>query len=234
MAAESAAQIAPVSSSTSQYRVIRRNGQVTDFDGSKIAVAITKAFLAVEGDSAQNSRRIHDIVATITKQITDNLTRRLDDGGTVHIEDIQDQVELTLMREGEYKTARAYVLYRESQAQKRAVEEKQHPTAVNEPTINVTLADGTKQPLDVDRLSNLISEACDDVAAVKSADILRDTLRNIFDGVSPSDVEKALVMSARTFIEKDPGYSTVAARLLLDSIRREALTFVYKKDTQVL
>lgn len=232
MAAEPAAKITPNSSSNSQYQVIRRNGQVTDFDSSKIAVAITKAFLAVEGESAQNSRRIHDIVAKITKQITENLTRRLDDGGTVHIEDIQDQVELTLMREGEYKTARAYVLYRESQAQKRAEEEKQHPTAVNETTINVTLPDGTKQPLDVDRLSYLITEACEDVAAVNSAHILRDTLRNIFDGVSASDVEKALVMSARTFIEKDPGYSTVAARLLLDSIRREALTFVYKQPRQ--
>jgi ribonucleoside-diphosphate reductase alpha chain len=232
MAAESAAKIDTVSSLNDQYHVIRRNGKVTGFDSSKIATAITKAFLAVEGNSAQNSHRIHDIVTNITKQVTANLTRRLDDGGTVHIEDIQDQVELTLMREGEYKTARAYVLYRESQSQKRAEEEKQHPTPVNDSTLNVTLADGTKQPLDVDRLRSLIQEACEDVSAVNSADILRDTQRNIFDGVSASDVEKALVMSARTFIEKDPDYSTVAARLLLDSIRREALTFVYNEPRQ--
>ncbi len=233
MAAESAAKIDTTSSLKNQYHVIRRNGKVTGFDSSKIAIAITKAFLAVEGDSAKDSsHRIHDIVSNITQQVTANLTRRLDDGGTVHIEDIQDQVELTLMREGEYKTARAYVLYRESQAQKRAEEEKQHPTAVNDSILNVTLADGTKQPLDVERLRILIEEACADVSAVNSADILRDTQRNIFDGVSASDVEKALVMSARTFIEKDPDYSTVAARLLLDSIRREALTFVYQAPRQ--
>ncbi|MFW5427388.1 MAG: ATP cone domain-containing protein, partial [Methylophagaceae bacterium] len=111
----------------SKYQVIRRNGQVTDFDSSKIAVAITKAFLAVEGESAGDSQRIHETVAGITKQIADNLTRRLDDGGTVHIEDIQDQVELALMRTGEYKAARAYVLYREQQNQKRVEEEKKHP-----------------------------------------------------------------------------------------------------------
>ena len=120
MASEATAETPPNSSTQSQYQVIRRNGQVTSFDSSKIAVAITKAFLAVEGDAAQDSGRIHEVVAKITQQITGNLTRRIEDGGTVHIEDIQDQVELALMREGEYKVARAYVLYRESQAQKPA------------------------------------------------------------------------------------------------------------------
>ena len=217
---------------SSQYQVIRRNGQVTDFDSSKIAVAITKAFLAVEGESAADSRRIHDTVASITAQIAANLTRRLDDGGTVHIEDIQDQVELALMREGEYKTARAYVLYREQQNQKRIEEEKQHPQPVIESTINVTVADGSKHPLDLVRLQNLITEACEGLAGVDDNAILRDTQRNIFDGVAEADVEKALVMSARTFIEKDPEYSTVSARLLMDSIRREALTFVYDAPRQ--
>ncbi|NQY26331.1 MAG: ribonucleoside-diphosphate reductase subunit alpha [Piscirickettsiaceae bacterium] len=216
----------------SQYQVIRRNGQVTGFDSSKIAVAITKAFLAVEGESAQDSQRIHETVANITQQVSDSLTRRLDDGGTVHIEDIQDQVELALMRTGEYKTARAYVLYREQQNQKRAEEEKKHPTAVTETTINVTAADGTKHPLDINRLRNLIDEACNGLDEVDNAAILRDTQRNIFDGVAESDVAKALVMSARTFIEQDPGYSTVAARLLMDTVRSDALTFVYKTQRQ--
>ncbi|PHS23777.1 MAG: ribonucleoside-diphosphate reductase subunit alpha [Methylophaga sp.] len=216
----------------SKYQVIRRNGQVTDFDSSKIAVAITKAFLAVEGESAADSQRIHETVASITKQIAGSLTRRLDDGGTVHIEDIQDQVELALMRTGEYKAARAYVLYREQQTQKRLEEEKKHPSAVNEITINVTAADGTKHPLDIDRLRNLIDEACKGLSGVDSSAILRDTQRNIFDGVAESDVEKALILSSRTFIEQDPAYSTVSARLLMDSIRREALTFVYKQPRQ--
>lgn len=228
MTSESTAQTA----THSQYQVIRRNGQVTDFDSSKIAVAITKAFLAIEGDSAGNSQRIHQTVAGITKQIAESLTRRLDDGGIVHIEDIQDQVELALMRTGEYKAARAYVLYREQQNQKRIEEEKKHPTAVNETTIQVTTSDGTKHPLDIDRLRNLIDEACDGLNGVDGSAILRDTQRNIFDGVAEADVEKALVISSRAFIEQDPAYSTVSAHLLLDSIRREALTFVYKQPRQ--
>jgi len=219
-------------SSETGYKVIRRNGKVTEFNSSKIAVALTKAFLAVEGQAAKDSRRIHETVAELTSQVSENLLRRLDDGGTVHIEDIQDQVELALMRAGEYKVARSYVVYREQQSQKRAEEERKHPQPANESKLHVTLNDGTRQPLDIDRLRNLIDEACEGLAQVDNAAILRDTQRNIFDGVSEKDVEKALVMSARTFIEKDPAYSTLAARLLMDSIRREALSFVYKTPRQ--
>lgn len=219
-------------SSETGYKVIRRNGKVTEFNSSKIAVALTKAFLAVEGQAAKDSRRIHETVAELTSQVSENLLRRLDDGGTVHIEDIQDQVELALMRAGEYKVARSYVVYREQQSQKRAEEERKHPQPANESKLHVTLNDGTRQPLDIDRLRNLIDEACQGLAQVDNAAILRDTQRNIFDGVSEKDVEKALVMSARTFIEKDPAYSTLAARLLMDSIRREALSFVYQSPRQ--
>jgi len=230
MASEAEHYIQP--SSETGYKVIRRNGKVTEFNSSKIAVALTKAFLAVEGEAAKDSRRIHETVAELTRQVSENLLRRLDDGGTVHIEDIQDQVELALMRAGEYKVARSYVVYREQQSQKRAEEERKHPQPANESKLHVTLNDGTRQPLDIDRLRNLIDEACEGLAQVDNAAILRDTQRNIFDGVSEKDVEKALVMSARTFIEKDPAYSTLAARLLMDSIRREALSFVYQSPRQ--
>jgi ribonucleoside-diphosphate reductase alpha chain len=226
--ASEAAQSMNNTSAESGYSVIRRNGKVTNFDSSKIAVAMTKAFLAVEGESAKNSHRIHDTVKTLTQQITDNLLRRIDEGGTVHIEDIQDQVELALMRAGEYKVARSYVLYREKQAEKRAEEEKRHPKPANETTLHVIATDGSRQPLDIDRLRHLIIEACEGLDQVDSEAILRDTQRNLFDGVKEADVEKALVMGARTYIEKDPAYSTLAARLLMDGIRREALSFVYK------
>lgn len=230
MASEAENYIQP--SSETGYKVIRRNGKVTDFNSSKIAVALTKAFLAVEGQAAKDSRRIHETVAELTRQVSENLLRRLDEGGTVHIEDIQDQVELALMRAGEYKVARSYVVYREQQSQKRAEEERKNRQPANESTLHVTLKDGTRQPLDIERLRYLIDEACQGLAQVDNAAILRDTQRNIFDGVNEKDVEKALVMAARTFIEKDPAYSTLAARLLMDSIRHEALSFVYKTPRQ--
>ncbi|MEA3274690.1 MAG: ribonucleoside-diphosphate reductase subunit alpha [Pseudomonadota bacterium] len=208
-----------------QVQVIRRNGKVTHFDPNKIMVAMTKAFLAVEGGSAAASSRIHDTVKDLTDQVVSALTRRLPGGGTVHIEDVQDQVELALMRAGEHKVARDYVLYREQRAreraQKAAAEQPQE-----EHQISVTLADGTSRPLDLERMRRLLDEACRDMTAVDGTAILGDTCRNLFDGVKESDVGQALVMSARAMIETEPEYGFVAARLLLDILRREALGFL--------
>lgn len=208
-----------------QVQVIRRNGQVTHFDPTKIAVAMTKAFLAVEGGKAAASSRIHDQVERLTEQVVAALTRRLPSGGTVHIEDIQDQVELALMRAGEHRVARDYVLYREAHARDRA--ERAAAAELKEnPPISITLADGSRRPLDVERLSRLVGEACQGLDAVEAQRILTESLRNLFDGVREADVGQALVMSARTLIERDPQYSLVAARLLLDILRREALGYL--------
>ncbi len=214
------------------FHVIRRNGKVTGFDQNKIAVAITKAFLAVEGGNAAASTRIHETVETITAQVVKALTRRMPSGGTVHIEDIQDQVELALMRTGEHKVARDYVLYRDERARQRAQEAAAAQPQEQEHLVSVTLADGSTRPLDILRLKALVSEACNGLAEVDGEAILHDTCRNLFDGVKEADVSQALVMSARTLIEQEPNYSQVAARLLLDILRREALAFL-DLDTNV-
>ncbi|MCS3902667.1 ribonucleotide reductase alpha subunit [Methylohalomonas lacus] len=218
------------------YKVIRRNGKVTSFDPSKISVAMTKAFLEVEGGTAAASKRIHEKVSELTEQVTSALTRRLPGGGTVHIEDIQDQVELSLMRAGEQKIARAYVLYRDARARERAEKEAQKSKG-KAPTqqttdLNVTLEDGTTKPLDVQRMQAIVSEACRDLGEVDGELIIKETLRNLFDGVADRDVNNALVMSARTLIEKEPNYSYVASGLLLDGLRREALTFINGQTTE--
>ena len=218
-----------------RFRVIRRNGKVTAYDREKIAIAMTKAFLAVEGGNAAASSRIHEIVGELAEQVEYALTRRIPDGGTFHIEDIQDQVELALMRSGNQRVARAYVIYREEHA--RAREQQQHDVVVDEAfdqavsDIEVTLADGSRQPLDKRRLQAIVNEACEGLNDVDASAILQDTERNLFDGVPEKDVSRMLVMSARTLIEKQPDYSYTAARLLLDDMRTEALSFVYNNLT---
>src|SRR5699024_742731 len=137
------------------FKVIRRNNKVTPLDPAKIAVAMTKAFLAVEGRGAAASRRIHDTVQRLTEQAVQGATRSLAGGGTVHIEDIQDQVELALMRAGEHKVARAYVLYREERARERSAANAAETTDVAAPGLSVTLADGSRIPLDEARLRRL-------------------------------------------------------------------------------
>jgi ribonucleoside-diphosphate reductase alpha chain len=207
-----------------QFKVIRRNGKITGLDDSKIAVAMTKAFLAVEGGNAAASSRIHDKVAQLASQVVEAVTRRMPGGGTVHIEDIQDQVELALMRGGEHKVARAYVLYREARARERAASTE---ALAEKPVLNMTLEDGSLWPLDRARLAALVAEACEGLDEVSAGAIVDDTLRNLFDGVSEKDLATALVMSARTLIEQEPNYSQVAARLLLNDLRSEALRFLY-------
>ncbi|MFO1417494.1 MAG: ribonucleoside-diphosphate reductase subunit alpha [Methylotetracoccus sp.] len=208
-----------------ELKVIRRNGKVTGFDAGKISVAITKAFLAVEGGSAAASRRIHDAVEQLTEQVSRALSRRLPSGGTLHIEDIQDQVELALMREGHHKAARAYVLYREDRARARAVTGPQEAESV-EDALQVTRPDGSLKPLDRNRLERLVRGACEGLSGVDPDWIINDAQRNLFHGVPELDVVPTLVMSARARIEQEPDYSFVAARLLLDILRREGLSYL--------
>lgn len=204
-------------------KVIRREGGITPYKADKIKAAMTKAFLAVEGEAAAGSDRIHELATELTQQVTERFMTNLHRISTIQIEDIQDQVELVLMRAGEQKVARAYVLYREERRKSReAVEAK----TKNTPKINIKLDDGSLQKLNVKRLEKTVLTACQHLEHVNAAEIIQDCLRNLFDGIPAKDVSKALIMSARTMIEKEPNYTYVTARLLLDSLRTETLSFL--------
>ncbi|MHB0992166.1 MAG: ribonucleoside-diphosphate reductase subunit alpha [Burkholderiales bacterium] len=202
------------------YKIIRRNGSVVGFEPSKIAIAMTKAFIAVHGGQAAASARIRELVEQLTQGVVQALMRRQPHGGTCHIEDIQDQVELALMRSGEHEVARAYVLYREKRNQERAA----HKTdAKSGQTISV-LENGQRKPLDLTALRALIATACQGLSADVDAEaILQAAMRDLYDGVPMAEVEKSLILAARAGIEQDPDYTFVTARLLLGSIRHEVL-----------
>ena len=212
------------STAPGQLRVIKRNGAVVAYSESKISVAITKAYLAVEGGNAAASTRIHESVAQLGGLITDIFRRRMPSGGTIHIEDIQDQVELALMRTGEHKIARSYVIYRAEHARLR--EQKQESEKPDHPEVTVTFEDGTRGPLDIQRLKTIITEACEGLEGVSGDNIYAETIKNLYPGVKMDDVRTSLVMTARTMVEKDPNYSYVTARLLMDTLRSEALGFL--------
>ena len=213
-------------------QIIRRNGAVSPFDAGKIAAAMTKAFLAVEGHTAAASRRVHETVEKLTGEIVGALTRRIGEGHTFHIEAVQDQVELALMRGEHHKAARAYVLYREERARQRTEADATKPTKpAAEPLLHVTLTNGTRVPLDEDRLTSIVREACAGLDVVDAAPVLTETRRNLYDGISESELALAAVMAARTLVEQEPNYTYVSARLLLDRLRTEALSFVHAAPT---
>ena len=208
-----------------QIRVIKRNGTVVPYSDDKITVAMTKAFLAVEGGSAAASPRIRELVAALARQVSAIFLRRFPSGGTIHIEDVQDQVELALMRSGEHKVARAYVLYREERARARESEDVD-PTTEKSIAINVVRRDGSRVALDMDRIRILVTEACEGLDDVDAHRILTESLSNMYDGISEADVAASLLIAARTLVEEEPNYTFVTARLLLDQLRTEALEFL--------
>jgi ribonucleoside-diphosphate reductase alpha chain len=208
-------------------QVIRRNGTVSKFDAGKISIAMTKAFLAVEGHGAAASRRVHEVVEQLTAEVVGALARRMGEGRTFHIEDVQDQVELALMRSEHHKVARAYVLYREERTRRRAEQEAAKAAQASvEPVLRVTLASGAQVPLDIARLTLIIEEACAGLEGVVAASVLAETQRNLYDGIGEDELALASVMAARTLVEQEPNYAYVSARLLLDKLRSEVLSYV--------
>ena len=208
-----------------RLKVIKRTGEVVPYTDDKIAIAMTKAFLAVEGGTAAASPRIRELVAALTEQVGATFRRRLPSGGTVHIEEIQDQVELALMRSGEHKVARDYVLYREERARVRSARGAEIRSE-ERADISVTREDGRVEPLNVTRIRTIVAEACADLGDVDAGRIIDESLANLYDGIAARDVGTALLMTARTLVEEEPNYSLVTARLLLDQLRSEALRFL--------
>ena len=206
-----------------QFKVIRRNGAVVPFEPSKVTIAMTKAFLAVSGGQGAASARIREVVAALTDNVVGALVRRQPAGGTFHIEDVQDQVELSLMRSGEHEVARAYVLYRERRAEERAKIKDRVPSTMLEPGLMMVDDGGRRVPLDAVLLQALVDSACEGLPEASGALILESAIKNLYDGVPAAEVRKSLVLSARTLIEADPVYGYATARLLLHDIRLEVL-----------
>ena len=202
------------------YKIIRRNGAVVGFEPPKISIAVTKAFLAVNGGQGAASARVRELVEQLTSNVVSALVRRQPAGGTFHIEDIQDQVELSLMRSGEHDVARAYVLYRAKRTEERA-QLQPAKTEIDHPELHI-LADGQRVLLDHDKLKKMITSACIGLESHVDADaILHETLRNLYDGVPVEELYKSAILAARALMEKDPAYSQVTARLLMHTIRKE-------------
>ncbi len=220
---QGAAALAP-QATFADYKVIRRNGSVVAFEPSKIAIAVTKAFLAVNGGQGAASARVRELVEQLTQSVVRALLRSRPNGGTFHIEDIQDQVELALMRGGEHNVARAYVLYREKRHLERAhVGANEDASVTGASGLNVT-DNGVSRPLDMNALRSLVASACEGLGSAVNPDpIVAETVKNLYDGVPLSQVYDSAILAARTMIEKDPAYSQVTSRILLHTIRREIL-----------
>ena len=202
-----------------KMRVMKRNGKVVAFDREKIKVAIMKAFLAVEGSSAAASTRIHDQVEQLTDDVVSVFERRMPSGGSLHIEDIQDQVELQLMRNEHQQVARSYVLYREERKNQRNEEQLKRETTSqkSEESSNNEVCEG---------FEGKVHKACEGLVDVNPEELIEAIKATAYEGISEEDLSNCILIAARTFVEKEPNYSFVTARLLLDDIENEVLRFL--------
>ncbi len=222
---ESPAADASAAGQWSSYHLIRRNRSVVGFEPSKIAIAMTKAFLAVNGGQGAASARVRELVEQLTAQVVNAVVRNRPNGGSVHIEDVQDQVELALMRSGQHDVARSYVLYREKRSQERAHEQQEKAAPVAEEDSGIKVVDnGVRRSLDMAALRATIEAAGEGLTQyIDTETILKETVKNLYDGVPVDEVYKSAILSARALVEKDPAYSQVTSRLLLHTIRKEVL-----------
>ena len=212
-------------------RVIRRNKKITPFDKSKIFVAISKAFLAVEKGNAAASPRIREIAESLTREVTAALSKSRPEGGTFHIEHIQDLVELALMRNEHHRVAREYVLYREARAKER--EQQTAKPDVGTQNLQVVGSNGQTKSLDLERLKELLAEACEGIEDTDPDFIFNEVIAALYDGMAEADINSVLLMSVRPLIEREPNYSRVCARLLMDKLRTEAFSFLFGKAEQL-
>ena len=213
---------------SSRFQVIKRNGQAVPYHDSKITTAITKAILAVEGNSASGSTRVKETVDKLSQIISANFFKNKPEGSAISIEEIQDQVELGLMRQGLHKVARAYVLYREEHSKTRETDAEIStlPKSDSHSNITVVNADGSESALNIGRINTIIHEACVGLADVNADELFEKAQKNIYNGIKEKDIATAMIMAARTRIEEEPNYSYVSARLLLDSMQQEACRFL--------
>jgi ribonucleoside-diphosphate reductase alpha chain len=202
-------------------RTIKRDGTVVAFAAEKIEIAIRKAYLDVMGAEAGNSASTRAKVEVIRNDVVNALWQISSAGGPIahHIEAIQDTVERALMRAGEHAVARSYVLYRHNRTSARAAVSAHSAKQV----ITIIDRQGDRVPLPITEISDRVMAACAGLADVTPADVVAAALADLYDGAPIADLDKALIMSARGLLEKEPNYKYVTARLLLDDIRREVL-----------
>ena len=200
-------------------RVVKRTGEVVDFDGARIQNAIVRAVGAVKAASVNESE-----VESIAEDVTEEIRARFTDFYP-NVENIQDIVEKHLVRAQHYKVAKAYILYR---AERQKAREEAAERAIENAKLGkltVKKRDGRLQLLNVRKIDESLRRASEglDTEALDYDAILREVVKNVYDEIDTTDIDKALVLAAAAFIERHPAHSYLSSRLLLQRLQKEVV-----------
>lgn len=193
----------------------KRSGEIVDYAPEKIKVALRKAFSEVAG--AYSDAVIDDLARTVTGEV-----EAVFFGKIPTVEDVQDAVERALMKKGFHAVAKAYILYRYEHAKQREILQKKEEEIEEERLRVVDEESGEKEVFSEEHLVKMLDESAQGFEEeIDKELILRQVKSEIYDGISTKEVFRSLIMSVRSMIERDPAYSTVAARLLMQRIYKE-------------
>lgn len=210
----------------SDWIVRKRDGRVVPFDMERIVHAMSNAFRAEMNLPKDEplSDEIEQEIPQIASEVAEEIESLAGTNDGADVERIQDMVELSLMRRGHYRVARRYIVYRAEHAKLRALRsEDQADYAPEQPRVHVILDDGTRVPFDQSRMRRRLAEACRGLEDICSVDeLLQEVMKSVFDGISVNDIYRAMILASRARIERDPAYDTVAARLKLNVIYKDA------------
>ena len=212
--------------------VVRRDGQITPFKSDKISNAIKKAFLAQtkirnnKDKDKEQKENIHKTVQGLTDKVVTALTRRIADGDMIHIEDIQDQVELALMRDEHHKVARAYVLYREQRAASRYHTKKlKEQIGGKVSSMMVTKRDGKKESVSLDKITNRVSVLSTGLA-IDPITVAQKAIPGLYNEITSAEIDNFLAETAASLTVEHPDYSYLAARIKANALHKETPGFV--------
>ena len=215
--------IAP--SETERFLVRKRDGHLETFNEARIQLALESAFKDEFGVSKDGAllKDVQASVAFLANAVAQKALQLAADGKELEVELIQDLVENELMRSGQHAVARSYILYREERKKARLLRGQQEVES-DGASLNMTLPDGSVEPLDVQHVRRKLIRACAGLEdRTDWRELAEETLQNLYDGVHCDEIDKAMIFAAKARVEREPAYSYVAARLLLNVIYREVL-----------
>jgi len=206
-------------------KVKKRNGSVVEYDRTRIERAIEKACVATGAAVGPD----------IFSSITDDVARALDDQFVERIpgvENIQDLVEMALADRGLFEVAKAYIIYRKDHAEIRQHKRNELLERIERREISVKKRNGTVTEFNIGEIERAVTNCCADIdEAIDVVGIIRDTKLGVYDGISTADINRAVIMAIRARIERDPAYSALAARFLVNDLYKEVLGVDEFSDT---
>jgi len=212
--------------------VVRRDGSISSFKSDKISDAIKKAFLAQtkirnnKNKDKEQEDSIHKTVENLTHKVVSALTRRIADGDMIHIEDIQDQVELALMRDEHHKVARAYVLYREQRAASRYHTKKlKEQVGAKASSMTVTKRNGDKEPISLDKITNRVSVLSTGLN-IDPIVVVQKAVPGLYNEITSTEIDTYLAETAASLTVEHPDYSYLAARIKANSLHKDTPGFI--------